>query len=168
MDNNQNVNNNWQPNLNSATVIPNGQPNSQVNNMNNIPVNNGNTIPTSPTITPIQENQQPVSNNDFIAQSETFANLDQSGAFIQNATTNEQLDNQTYLNDMNVSGTYNKMEAPSYASDPKVAENINNHKKNTIPVTKELKTIIIISLLLLVFIIIMPIIFDLINNVRFR
>ena len=51
MDNNQNANNNWQPNLNNATVIPNGQINPQVNNTNNVSVANSNVIPQSQTVT---------------------------------------------------------------------------------------------------------------------
>ena len=76
--------------------------------------------------------------------------------------------NETSLSDLNVDGTYNKLEKPDYTNDPKVIENIESRKKNTIPVTKEMKTFIIIILVMLVFIFIMPSIFDFIRNIKYR
>ena len=59
--------------------------------------------------------------------------------------------------------------APDYVNSPEVKENINPTKKNTITITKELKTVIIIVGVMLAFvIIIMPLLFDLINKIRFH
>ena len=72
---------------------------------------------------------------------------------------------------MNVNGTYNNMEAPSYVNEAQVTENVKiatGQKKVTVPVSKELKTVIIISVILLLFIFVMPILGDLLNNIRFR
>ncbi len=79
-----------------------------------------------------------------------------------------------YLNDMNVNDPYNNLAnptAPSYVNDPQVADNVaiaTGQKKATVPISKELKTVIIIVVVLLAFIVIMPNIMDLFNKIRFR
>ena len=74
--------------------------------------------------------------------------------------------NETSLNDLNIDGTYNQMLKTDYSQEPKVRENIEKSKKNTIPITKELKTFLLIALVLFGFIIIMPYIFDFVRNIR--
>ena len=178
MNNNQNVPNNGQPNLNNINVVPNGQNNQQANNIDSIIMPSANVIPNNNEPVVNTANQQPVINtnqiNNFDNQN-AFANFsntsdfENSGSNVNNQDmNNEQFPSQTHLDDLNVNGSYNNMEAPDYVNDQKVIENMRGNKKNTITVTKELKTIIIISLILLVFIFLMPIIFDLLNNIRFH
>ena len=129
---------------NSQTIMPNqnGNPNNtnQTNNINNIP-------------NPIMNtNPNPINN---------IGN--QQNKFINYGNPNE-----TALNDLNVEGTYNKLEKPVYTNEPQVRENIENNKKNTIPVSKELKTVIIIALVLLIFIIFIPMVFEFVNDIRFN
>lgn len=78
--------------------------------------------------------------------------------------------NETSINDLNVEGNYNKLEASTYSNDPVVRENIENHNKKTVKITVsgEMKFIIIICVVILIFIIIMPFIFDLVENIRFH
>ena len=192
MNNNQNVPNNGQQNLNNVSVIPNVGNVPQPNVINNAPMSSGNviagnngTVVANPQVGgPITQNSQIVLGEvNNVNYADVIGNIGQNNAAtdIQQApinTINEEppvpndgpvtpTNQETYLNDMNVNGAYNKMEAPEYVNDQKVVENINAPKKNTITITKELKTIIIISLILLVFIFIMPVIFDLVTNIRF-
>ena len=80
-----------------------------------------------------------------------------------------QANSETPINNMNIDGTYNRMNvAPDYVNEAQVKENIENAKKNTVPVSKELKTVIIIAAILFIFILVMPFLFDLISNIRFH
>ena len=188
MNNNQNVPNNGQFNFNNVSVIPNGGNNPQVSNMNNNPLPSGNVIPNTGTnMVNIPSGEQIISNNQVslgkmnntgssnipqnsmpVINNEMPTNTSTTQQSMMSNLTSEPTNTESQLNDMNVNGSYNKMEAPDYVKDKQVMENINSPKKNTITITKELKTIIVISLILLVFIIIMPAIFNLINNIRFR
>lgn len=76
--------------------------------------------------------------------------------------------NDPSLNSLNIDGTYNKMQKPDYADDQQIKANMEQQKNKTITVTKELKTVIIISLILLLVIIFMPNLFDIINNIIYR
>ena len=58
--------------------------------------------------------------------------------------------------------------APDYVNDKQVKDNMEAPKKNTVTVSKELKTVIVIAAILLIFIIVMPFLFDLISNIRFH
>ena len=76
------------------------------------------------------------------------------------------------LTGLNVSGDYNNLNNTNngpipYASEPQVMANMEKIKKKTvnIPATPELKTIIILAIVLLVFIIVMPFVFDLLRNI---
>ncbi len=92
-------------------------------------------------------------------------------ANLNNNYTNQstQSYNDTSINDLNVDGTYNRMNvAPEYVNDQQVKENIQAPKKNTVPISKELKTVFVIALILLAFIIVMPMLFDLLNNLRYQ
>ena len=76
---------------------------------------------------------------------------------------------ETPINNMNIDGAYNRINvAPDYVNEAQVKENIENAKKNTVPVSKELKTVIIIAAILFIFILVMPFLFDLISNIRFH
>ena len=82
--------------------------------------------------------------------------------------------NESNINDLNVSGDYNNLNSNKnngpipYADDPQVIENIEKIEKKTVNLTAppEIKTIIILAIVLLIFIIVMPYIFDLIRNIR--
>lgn len=127
------------------------------NNQNNqIP----NVLPTMPQMTP-NNNQVPLQNQN---NSDTNLINNQNNRFI-NFDNNQ---NEQSLDNLNVDGSYNQLETSKYSNDPKVIQNINETKKNTVPVSKELKTVIIIALFLLLFIIVMPMIFEFINDIRFN
>ena len=57
---------------------------------------------------------------------------------------------------------------PDYVRDPEVQENIHPTKKDTVTITKEMKTVLIIVGVMLAFIIIMPFLFDLVSKIRFH
>ena len=75
--------------------------------------------------------------------------------------------NETSLNDLNVEGGYNNIERTDYSQEPQVRANIDGQKKNTITITGEMKTLIIIALVLLIFVFAMPYIFDLIREIKY-
>ena len=132
--------------------------------LNNTPNFQGN-IPVTPPVAP----------NNVVPNPSSVVTPNPAPAVTPNPmpVTEAPMPNQTYnetsINDLNVDGAYNKMNvAPDYVNDKQIKDNIESHKKNTVPVSKELKTVIIIALILLVFIIIMPMIFDFLNNLRFH
>ena len=139
---------------NSLSEIPNvsNQPNSVVNNV----------MPNQAS-----QNTAPIIQNDnnTINALNIGDNNNQTQVSLEPQNYNE-----TSITDLNVDGVYNHMEkAPDYVNSPEVKENINPTKKNTITITKELKTVIIIVGVMLAFvIIIMPLLFDLINKIRFH
>lgn len=175
MDNNQNVPNYGQNNpqvdnintMASATIIPTNE-NTMVNFQNQQSTTNNNNPPQYNNQNAFGAIDNIGQNNVLATNQQVITNINNHPELDPNTPVVNQADSQTYLNDMNVNGAYNKMEAPIYVNDQKVVENMQGPKKNTITITKELKTIIIISLILLVFIFVMPNIFDLINNFRFR
>lgn len=163
-NNNQNGNRfiNNAPNVNSTNLdfnndnVPNMNETSQ--NFNNVSTPNQPTTPSQGT-SPI--NEMNIGGDDVKQQIvETPQN-----EFVNNNGYNE-----TSLNDLNVDGGYNKLEASPYSSEEVVRENIASHEKKTvkITVTQEMKIVIIISIVILVFIIIMPFIFDIVENIRFN
>ena len=193
---NDNQNNNSIPNANNSFIPP--QPINNVNQqtqnlgiMNMTPVSNGitpavqsqnqpnnsnqvvlgsvnNTVATG---VPLPSANNPASNQitpSVIPQQQP--NVTNNNQFInQNVNNNQNVHNEASINDLNIDGTYNNMNVkPDYVNDPKVLENMNEPKKNTIKVNKEMKTFILIALFLLVFIILMPVLFDLLNKVRFH
>ena len=184
MDNNQNGNNNLSFGmLNNNSVNPSMQINNNYQN-SAIPINENNQGGEGPSI------QIPANNNSNdvvtlgtvsnVTYADTIGNIDYGAPEIpeiqnfdnaninnDNFINNEY--NETSLSDLNVEGTYNNMNAaPDYISDPQVMANIHPEKKNTITITKEIKTFIVIALVLLVFILIMPYLFDLFNKIRFH
>lgn len=197
MNNNQDLNNATPMNINSIPVIPPTQtpvsapmPVQPVVQMQQQPVvNNQNQIPPVNNIIPNENNNLSEMQNISAQQNSVVNNAIQNTApIIQNdnnainalniGDNNNQTQvslepqnyNETSINDLNVDGGYNHMEkAPDYVNSPEVKENINPTKKNTITITKELKTVIIIVGVMLAFvIIIMPLLFDLINKIRFH
>lgn len=80
----------------------------------------------------------------------------------------EATQNETTLDNLNVKDDYYKLEKPDYTNNPVVKQNIEQYEKKTVPVSKELKTVIAIALILLIFIIFMPMIFDFLNDIRFN
>ena len=196
MNNNQDLNNTTPMNINSIPVIPPTQtpvsapmPVQPVVQMQQQPVvNNQNSIPPVNNIIPDENNNLSEIPNVSTQQNSVVNNVTQNTTPIiqndnnainalnigdnnQNQVTPEpQNYNETSITDLNVDGVYNHMEkAPDYVNSPEVKENINPTKKNTITITKELKTVIIIVGVMLAFvIIIMPLLFDLINKIRFH
>ena len=162
MNNQVNVNNNGNMNPQPVNNIPpQTPPEMPVNNQmpNPQPVNSQ---PVNPQVVNNQTpempvNNQPIDDNRFINQ-ETNS--------IPNQNVSNQ--NENALNNLNVQGNYNNLQAPEYVNDQKVIENIQGQTKKTVPITKELKTVIVIALVLLAFIIFMPMIFDFLNNIRFH
>lgn len=139
-----------------------------MNNNQNNPIPN--VLPTMPQMTPIN-NQAPMQNqniNQMPAQNQNNSDVNlinnQNNKFI-NFDNNQ---NETSLDNLNVDGSYNQLEKQKYDNDKKAMQNIEGYKKNTVPISKELKTVIIIALILLLFILIMPTIFEFINNIRFN
>ena len=144
--------NNFQNNQNST--MNNGVP---INNNENVILGTTNNMTYGQTIQNVVPNPQNTEQNPIPLENTDNRFINQNTTFTENN-----------LNELNVNGSYNKMEAPEYVNDPKVVENIQGSTKKTIPITKELKTVILIALILLAFIILMPTIFNLINNIRFR
>ena len=156
---------NLQAGLNNQTPIENN--NSPID----IPTNNQNQpgINVQPTpnnfINPnnIQQNNNPTFSETLESEG---IHLGNNSKFI----SNEAQFNETTINDLNVDGTYNNMGTPDYSQDPKVKENlekINSGKKTTVQLPADSKTFIIIAIVLLIFILVMPYIFDLIRNIKY-
>ncbi len=165
MNNNQDLNNNQAPNLNNIPVIPPtqtpqaGQP--MVNNTQNI------TPPTNNTQTQNKFiNVQPSAPS---IQTENAINALNIGYDDNKIKSEPQNYNDTSINDLNIDGQYNRMEKmPDYVRDPEIQENIHPTKKDTVTITKEMKTVLIIVGVMLAFIIIMPFLFDLVSKIRFH
>ena len=166
MNNNQGLNNVSPMNINSIPVVPPAQPqiqpqpvvNPQVNNTT--PVQNSAVVSKNPTGTPsVQENYA-------INALNIGDNNNQNQVQPQ---PEQQKYNETSITDLNVDGQYNRMEKiPDYVNSPEVQENIHPTKKNTVTITKEMKTVLIIVGVMLAFILIMPVLFDLLNKIRFH
>ena len=162
--NNQQTNNMNVPNNNNQ-IITNSQPNLQNNLVNNNQpnqmINN-----TNGTINPFANNQQannPVNQGYREMLKKEGINVQNQSRFINGNSFNE-----TSINDLNVEGDYNNFNKIDYRNDPKVMENLQEIKKEkkTITITEELKFIIVIALGLFIFILVMPYIFDFINNIK--
>ena len=150
------------PNMNSTNLdfnsdnVPNI--NSTNQNINNNNVQNQSIIPNTQ---PSPINEMNIGNDEVKSQAVEAP----KNEYVNNVGYNE-----TSLNDLNVDGGYNKLEASTYSNEEVVRENIENHTKKTvkITITQEMKVIIIISVVILIFIIIMPFIFDIVENIRFN
>lgn len=138
----------------SNSVIPNATNTDSTQNV----------INTQDTINPFVNNQ---ANNNIVNEGYQ-AMLKQEGINVhgnQSRFINTGY-NETAITDLNISEDYNNLNKIDYTKDPKVMENIQQFegKKNTIPISKELKMIFMIAIGLFVFILIMPYIFDLFIN----
>lgn len=137
--------------------------NNQIDVNNNEATNTPNN--TQSTINPFINNQ---ANNNIVNEGYQ-AMLKQEGINVhgnQSRFINSTGYNETAITDLNISEDYNNLNKIDYTKDPKVMENIQQFegKKNTIPISKELKMIFMIAIGLFVFILIMPYIFDLFRN----
>lgn len=140
--------------------------NNQIDVNNNEATNTPNN--TQSTINPFINNQ---ANNNIVNEGYQ-AMLKQEGINVhgnQSRFINSTGYNETAITDLNISEDYNNLNKIDYTKDPKVMQNIqqyegNENKKNTIPISKELKMIFMIAIGLFVFILIMPYIFDLFRN----
>lgn len=172
---------NMNPNNTTINVIPTGQSMpSSAENANSSPQQaayqplTGNPFASENTY--IDPRKDALSNNNFdkeVPKNGFVDVLKEGGVNIevpQNKFINDNNNfNETSINDLNINGEYNKLPSIDYSNDPKVIENINNQKKkNTIKISKELSTFLLICAILFVFIFIMPYIFDLIRNIQSR
>ncbi len=127
-------------------------------NNNNIP----NMVPPIPNQNEQNNNFNQVPNQNF--NNVTGMNNQQQNAYI-NPNINQ---NNTMINDLNVEGSYNQLENIPYANEERVIQNINENKKKTVTISKELRTVIILALILLLVILFMPNISEFINDFRFN
>lgn len=177
---NNNANNPVPMNQN-VMPTPNLNMNTPENNNSGIVLGTTSNVTYNDTIGNVFDNNQ--NNNNPINTNQVDTNqinnnpvpspqvMDDNRAIAPSMMQENNSDANAYINDMNVNGTYNNMEAPSYVNEAQVTENVKiatGQKKVTVPVSKELKTVIIISVILLLFIFVMPILGDLLNNIRFR
>ena len=157
-------------NLNNNASIPNPLANNMPVNNNMSQANNNQVVNPQPMVQPQPIPTPPVTapnnNQPNVTPTPVVEESTQGISVTPQMSANAEAN---HLNDMNVNGTYNHMDAPpEYVNDQQVKENIVAPKKNTVPISKELKTVFIIALVLLVFIIVMPLLFDLLNNIRFH
>lgn len=81
---------------------------------------------------------------------------------------------ETSLNELNVEGNYNNVatnqvfEPADYINDPKVQANIHPEKANTVTISKELKTVALLAIGLLLFIFVMPFLFDIVQKIIYH
>lgn len=156
MNNNQTTNennytNNSQPELN---VIPTNNISHQFDeSFNNQNINQN---PINVINTGFESNNQ----NNF-SQNDVEDNLivQHKNKFINNNIDTTS----TSLNNLNIPGEYNNMPKVDYSQEPKVKENM--QKKNTVTITSEGKIFLVIIAILLIFIFVLPTIFDLIRNI---
>ena len=158
MNNNQNNLNN--PQTNNDMEINNVQSTLNVipttNNQNNI--ENGSNFINQNQFNNIQSFNQ---NNSQQIENEDTLIIKQTNKFINNNidTTN------TSLNNLNIDGAYNNMPKVDYSQEPKVKENM--QKKNTVTITSEGKVFLIIIAVLLIFVLVLPTVFDWITNISY-
>lgn len=154
-NNNQNVNNNpftiSENNLNNDT-----QPVQSQNDLNNYDTS------TNMYSTPFE-------NNDDLSHGEDYiSNFQQN----DNSFINTNMNLNTNINQIDFDNNNNKYNADNqsgsiYSSDSKVRENIDKFENgNKIPISTELKMLVIITIILFVCIIAFPYIFDLIREIK--
>ena len=174
--------------ISPQNLTPNFPNNNQINNQtlnNNAFINQPNfsnqiipnqtlQTPNNPTVEApnnINQSINPFENNNINNPNQSYVDtLKKEGINIQTDKSkyvNENVFNETSINDLNIQGNYNNTETNNYRNDPQVIANLNNTQKKTITITKELKLVIIIALVLFVFIFIMPYIFDFIQNIKY-
>ena len=132
--------------------------NNEQNKFINPQMNNDfetNNLQPNLNIIPNFNNQQPVEPEDTLM-------IKQTNKFINNDIDTTS----TSLNNLNVDGAYNNMPKVDYSQEPKVKENM--QKKNTVTITSEGKVFLIIIAVLLIFVIVLPMIFDFITNISYN
>lgn len=189
--------NNFQDNLNNPQLNNDNEIANQNNYINNsqqelnvIPTNNKDNIThqfdesfinknlDNNNISNNMENQNIFINQNPINVTNSKTESINTNNFLQNDTEdtlliqrknkfiNDNIDtNNTSLNNLNVAGEYHNMPKVDYSQEPKVKENM--QKKNTVTITSEGKVFLIIIAILLIFIFILPTIFDLITNISY-
>ena len=161
-------NDNQQSNALNELNIGNNSSNTNNNQNNNRFINNvSNVNSTNLDLSNNNQNQTPTNNmNAEDAKLKAQVVKEKENQFIKKQSRY----NETSLNDLNVDGKYNKLEKSPYSDDENVRENIKNHEKKTVNITvgQEMKLFLVIAGIMLIFIIIMPFIFDLIENIRFH
>ena len=118
----------------------------------------------------INSNPINVINNGFDDTTQNnFSQNDEEDRLIiqhQNKFINSDIDTtSTSLNNLNIPGEYHDIPKIDYSQEPKVKENM--QKKNTVTITSEGKIFLIIIAILLIFIFVLPTIFDLITNLSY-
>lgn len=170
--------------ISPQNLTPNFPNTNQINNQNfndnkfiNQPSFSNQMMPNQPFQTPnnipagIKQSINPFENNNINNLNQSYVDtLQKEEINIQNNKArfvNENVFNETSINDLNITDNYNNQNHVDYRNDPKVIANLSNTQKKTITITKELKLVIIIALVLFVFIFIMPYIFDFIQNIKY-
>ena len=162
--------------------------NSQMNNPNPMPnMQNGFTQNNDQPLNVIP--QQPVNNQNNLSNQNQFYQGDTTQQFINNSNqfnnmniniNNEFQEDNPLLNSQNknkfitdsVSTTNtslndNDMGRVDYSQDPKVQENLGKVQKNTVTITSEGKIFLIIIAAMLLFVFVMPYIFDLLRGLKY-
>lgn len=160
-------------NLNNNASIPNPLANNMPVNNNMSQANNNQVVNPQPMVQPQPSPTPPVTapnnNQTNVTPTPVVEESTQGISVTPQMSANAEAN---HLNDMNVNGTYNHMDAPpEYVNDQQITNNVQlatGQKKVTVPVSKELKTVIIIALILLAFIIVLPMLGDLLTNLKFR
>ena len=149
--------------------------NQQTGIIPNTPINNENV--TNPFNNNVQDPRKlEMKDNNFNGDNleHGFVDVLKEGGVNVNIPDNKYINsentfNETSINDLNVDGSYNKLPNIDYSNDPQVVSNIKNMtKKNTIKISKELQTFFIIVVILFLFILVMPYIFDLVRDIKSR
>ena len=189
MDNNQNVNNSSPFGmLNPNQTVPPAQNNNMVQNAPPVAQPQAPAQVATPTEAapsapaPADSNVVTLGTVSNVTYADTIGNIDYSepvtptpdvGSDKTESFINTE-QSETSLSDLNVDGTYNRMNvAPDYVNDPKVMEilhpeQVPEKKKNTLTITKEIKMVFVIALVLFAFIMLIPYISDIVNKIRFH
>lgn len=119
----------------------------------------------------ILANQSPneIKNNNPVLQEINNATTPQPFMTSQRDTTLniEPTDQNNYINNMNVDGSYNKIEKDESLTTAGVTQQI-EQKKATIKIGEEAKVFIIIIAIIFIFILVLPMLFDFLNSIKYR
>lgn len=152
---------------------------NDLNSINNPNVNNGSNQGTN--ITPERFNNQFINPENNINNIQNSSNIDELSKMMQNQGKEQQfikntespkdtrlefLSQERYINNLNIDGAYNNIENNGVNNTIRKSETEN--KKATIKITGETKVFFLIIALIFIFIIFLPTIFDLINNIKYR
>lgn len=112
----------------------------------------------------------PIDNNQIL-ETPSIDEMDELNKVIktpQNRFINSDMDtaNNNSLNDLNIESEYQEGPKIDYSKDPKVMENMN--KKNTINIGSEGKIFLIIIIVLFIFVLGLPTVFDLLRKIQYQ